>query len=205
MDLVVLHDALSRVLALRRSKAVSRCAANMLSFERLVMKKNLLRFIVLVVLTLISAPGVYAQGGAKNGPDPSTIRDPELEKDSLHNLEVARQYFKLKKAYVAALQRCEEIIAGNPTFAKIDEALFIAGESDLYLSQSKGKQRPSLYVRHDGAEKRSLTPEEFREEARGYLSQLVNNHPNSSFRKQAEEDLQLLGGVKPKTAENSKQ
>ena len=42
------------------------------------------------------------------------VRDPDLETDSHHNLEVARNYFKLKKAYVAALKRCEEIIAGNP-------------------------------------------------------------------------------------------
>ena len=71
----------------------------------------------------------FGQGRAKTGPDPSTIRDVELEKDSLHNLEVARHYFKLKKAYVAALKRCEEIDAGNPTFAKMDEVLFIAGKA----------------------------------------------------------------------------
>ena len=82
----------------------------------------------------------HAQGKAKTGPDPSTIRDPDLEKDSLHNLEVARNYFKLKKAYVAALKRCEEIIAGNPNFAEIEEALFMAGESSLSLAENKGKQ-----------------------------------------------------------------
>src|SRR6266550_5430064 len=95
---------------------------------------------VLLFVVLSCAPGAYAQGGVRSGPDPSTLRDPDLEKDSLHNLEGARHYFKLKKAYVAALQRCEEIIAGNPNFAKIDKALFIAGESNLYLSEGKGKQ-----------------------------------------------------------------
>jgi sugar phosphate isomerase/epimerase len=79
-----------------------------------------------------------AQGGAKQGPE--VVRDPDMEKDSLHNLEVARQYFKLRKAYKASLARCEEIIAGNPTFSKIDEVLFIAGESSLRLSENKGKQ-----------------------------------------------------------------
>jgi outer membrane protein assembly factor BamD (BamD/ComL family) len=37
-----------------------------------------------------------------------------------------------------------------------------------------------------------------REDARDYLSQLVNGYPDSSFRKQAEEDLKGLGGPKPK-------
>jgi hypothetical protein len=168
------------------------------------MKRNSLLLIVFLFALLLCAPAAFAQGGAKKGPPPATVRDPDLEKDSLHDLDVARQYFKLKKAYVAALQRCEEIIAANPTFAKIDEALFIAGESSLYLAEGKGKQKSSLYVRHDGGEKRTLTPDEFREEARGYLSQLAKDHPSSSFRKQAEEDLQALGSPTAKT-ETSKQ
>ena len=36
-----------------------------------------------------SAPAAFAQG-VKSGPDPSTLRDPDLERDSLHNLEVAK-------------------------------------------------------------------------------------------------------------------
>src|SRR5512132_4361522 len=95
-------------------------------------------FSLLFLLFLSSAPPIYAQRAVRTGPDPSTIRDPDLEKDSLHNLEVARNYFKLKKAYVAALNRCEEIIAGNPNFAKIDEVLLMAGQSSLWLADSKG-------------------------------------------------------------------
>src|SRR6266849_8468144 len=101
------------------------------------MKKFCLLAICLLVL-FVGAPLARAQGNAKQGPD--VMRDPELEKDSLHDLEVARHYFKLKKAYIAALQRCEEIIAGNPVFSKIDEVLFIAGESSLRLAENKGKQ-----------------------------------------------------------------
>ena len=67
-------------------------------------------FVVLLFVFLVCGPAVYAQGGVRSGPDPSTIRDPDLEKDSLHNLEVARHYFKLKKAYVAAIKRCEEML-----------------------------------------------------------------------------------------------
>jgi len=147
------------------------------------MKKLCLIAICSLALFVV-VPVTRAQGGAKHGPEVS--RDPGLEKDSQHNLEVARHYFKLKKAYVAALQRCEEIIAGNPTYAKIDEVLFIAGESSLRLAESKGKQTSK-----DSSDK-------LRDDARGYLSQLVNDYPGSSFRKQAEEDLKPLGGPKPK-------
>jgi hypothetical protein len=143
---------------------------------------------------VVTAPLVHAQGGVKAGPDPSTIRDPELEKDSLHNLEVARNYFKLKKAYVAALKRCEEIIAGNPNFARIEEVLLIAGESSLALAESKGKQAPSLYVTSDSGGKRTLKAEEFREMGRDYLTRLVNDYPEGRFRQQAEADLQAVGG-----------
>ncbi len=168
------------------------------------MRKNRLLLVALLFAFICCGPGVYAQSGAKSGPDPSTIRDPDLEKDSLHSLEVARLYFKLRKAYVAALQRCEEIIAGNPNFARIEEVLFIAGESSRSLAENKGKQRSSLYVIHDGDNKRALTREEFRELARSYLSRLLTDYPNSSFRKQAEEGLRALGGPIPKT-EGSKQ
>jgi hypothetical protein len=101
--------------------------------------KSKFLFVFVILFVLFVAPSTFAQGGVKSGPDPSTLRDPDLERDSHHNLEVARNYFKLKKAYVAALKRCEEIIAGNPNFAKIDEVLLMAGQSSLWLSQNKGK------------------------------------------------------------------
>src|SRR5215831_20195111 len=107
-------------------------------------------FWLMLLLVFCCAPSIYAQGSVKTGPDPSTIRDPDLEKDSLHNLEVARNYFKLKKAYVASLKRCEEIIAGNPTFSKIEEVLLMAGQSSIWLADGKGKQNPSQYVTYEG-------------------------------------------------------
>jgi hypothetical protein len=162
------------------------------------MKKNFLPIALLMFSMLLGAPAVCAQGKAKTGPDPSTIRDPDLEKDSLHNFEVARNYFKLKKAYVAALKRCEEIIAGNPNFARIEEVLIMAGESSLFLADAKGKQSSSLYVVFDGTTKRSLTADEFRELGREYLTRLITDYPDSSFRKQAEEDLTALGTAKVK-------
>jgi outer membrane protein assembly factor BamD (BamD/ComL family) len=152
---------------------------------------------VLFALVLL-APAARAQGNAKLGPEVAQ-RDPELEKDSKHNLEVAHESFKLKKAYAGALMRCEEIIAGDPGFSKFDEVLLIAGESSLYLSENKGKQRPSAYIAHDQSNnRRTLRPEEFRELAHDYLSRLVNDYPDSPYRQQAEEDLKPLGGPKPK-------
>jgi hypothetical protein len=163
------------------------------------MRKNLLPVAFLVFSMLLCAPAVFAQGKAKTGPDPSTIRDPDLERDSLHNLEVARNYFKLKKAYVATLKRCEEIIAGNPNFARIEEALFMAGESSLFLAENKGKQSPSLYVNFDGTTKRTLSADEFRELGREYLTRLITDYPNGRYRKQAESDLAALGSARVKT------
>jgi len=138
----------------------------------------------MIAIAMLLTTGVIRAQGAKQGPD--VMRDPDVEKESLHNLDVARQYFKLKKAYKASLDRCEEIIAGNPTFSKIDEVLFIAGESNLRLADEKGKQKVKT------------EPDKLREAARDYLSQLVHDYPQSKFRSQALDDLKPLGGPKPK-------
>ncbi len=157
------------------------------------MKKLALLITLFAAALIYAAPSVRAQGTARS-PDASTLRDADLEKDSLHNLEVAWQYFKLKKAYLASLKRAEEIVAGNPNFAKIDKTLYIAGMSNFYLSQNRGKQKMDSIP-----EKSRQTPERYREEARNYLSQLVNNYPDSSFHKQALDALRDLGGALPKT------
>lgn len=155
------------------------------------MKKFLLLITFFVAALLVSAPQVRAQGSASRGPEQSTVRDPEMEKDSMHNLEVARQYFKLKKAYLASLKRCEEIIAGNPTFSKIDEVYYIAGISSLRLSEGKGKQKQLPT---------DTTSDKLRDDAREYLSQVYYNFPDSPFRKDAEKELKALGGPKAKDA-----
>ena len=156
-----------------------------------------MKILLLLLLFVIAAPVSYAQGGVKSGPDPSTLRDPDLERDSYHNLEVARNYFKLKKAYVAALKRCEEIIAGNPNFAKIEEVLLMAVQSSLWLSQNKGKQKPEQYVSFEGGEKRTLTSTQFREMGVDYLKKLINDYPNGEYAKQAQEELRSLETPKP--------
>jgi len=170
------------------------------------MRSLLILPVVLATAISICALTSFAQGRAKTGPDPATIRDAELEKDSLHNLEVARHYFKQKKAYLAALRRCEEIDAGNPNFAKMDEVLYMAGESSLRLAESGGVQKtkkvmPDAMLAKDKQELKYKTPEELRVDARVYLSRLVAEYPNSTFRGQAEPDLQALGGpIKPEDA-----
>src|SRR5436190_15943884 len=118
------------------------------------MKKFCLVTLIALAVFIVAPAAALAQGGAKQ---PDVVRDPDMEKDSLHNLEVARQYFKLRKAYVAALERCEEVWAGNPTFSKIDEILYIAGQSSLNLAESKGKQKSNQYVIHEGDKKKTLT------------------------------------------------
>lgn len=148
------------------------------------MRKPILLFVALLAFGL-GAASVRAQGTVRE-PDSAAMRDPLLEKDSLHNLDAAWQYFKLKKAYRASLSRAEEIIAGYPNFSKVDEALYIAGMSNLYLSEKKGKQPPVLPV------------EKHRTEARAYLSRLVSDYPDSKYRKDAEEELGSLGGALPK-------
>src|SRR5215467_12607104 len=144
----------------------------------MVMRNPFVLTMLLFCALVFTAPAVYAQGGVKSGPDPSTLRDPDLEKDSLHNLEVARNYFKLKKAYVASLMRLEEIIAGNPNFSKIEEVLLMAGQSSIWLADGKGKQNPAQYVTYEGGQKHTLTPEQFREMGRDFLTRLVNDYPD---------------------------
>jgi len=160
------------------------------------MLKQLICMMLLGAAMGATAATVQAQGGAKQGP--TVVRDLDMEQESLHNLEVARQYFKLRKAYVASLERCEEVLAGYPTFSKIDEILYIAGSSSLNLSDARGKQKPDQYVIREGEKKTTLTPQEFRDKARDYLSQLVNDYPQSKFKDEALADLKSLGGPKPK-------
>lgn len=139
------------------------------------------------LMLLVFCAGVTtarAQGGLKSGPDLTVLRDSALEQESLHNLEVARHYFKLKKAYKAAVTRCEEIIAGNPTFTRLDEVLYIAGASSLRMSENRGKQKTTTPV------------EKLREDAREYLSRVVSEFPDSEFRERAENDLRQLGEAK---------
>jgi len=156
--------------------------------------------LILTACGVALAFGVAAQaraqtGAVRSGADPAALRDVESEKAAKHELEVARHYFKNKKAYYAAFKRCEELAAGYPEFYKIDEVLYIAGMSSLYLSEGKGKQKPPDSTPE---KKEEFSPENMRATARDYLTRLVNDHPKSDFLKEAKEALALLGEEKPK-------
>ncbi len=160
--------------------------------------KRLIHLIVGATLAvLFVTAGARAQtGSAKAEQDASAIRDIESEKAAKHELEVARHYFKNKKAYYAAFKRCEELAAGYPEFRRIDEVLYIAGMSSLYLSEGKGKQKAPSATAEQAQE---FSPESLRATAREYLARVVNDFPESDFRKEAQDALARLGeAAKPK-------
>lgn len=144
-----------------------------------VMRKNLLVFFA--VALLFSVPAI-----AQRNIEPKIDTDPVLEADAKHNLDVAKQYFLLKKAYKAVLMRFEETYAAYPAFSKMDEFLYYAGMSSYYLSQNKGKQKIDSKTEGDLAR---YSPKRLREDAQAYLAQLVEKYPESKFRADAEKTL----------------
>lgn len=152
------------------------------------MKKAIL-FFSLIISFLVFSGNSFAQKNI----EPQIERDPILEADAKHNLEVAWQYFKLKKAYKAALDRCEETIAAHPAFSKMDEILYVSGMSSYYLSMNKGKQKINLKTEKD---KERFAPEKLRENAEAYLAMLVEKYPDSKYKSDAEETLKVLKGDK---------
>ena len=162
------------------------------------MKRLMLKACGVALAALVGAAGAHAQSGTvAAGPNPAAVRDVESERAAKHELEVARHYFKNKKAYYAAFKRCEELAAGYPEFYKLDEVLYIAGMSSLYLSEGKGKQKLPASTPEKAQE---FTPETLRASAREYLTRLVDDFPKSGFRKDAQEALARLGESKPEAA-----
>jgi outer membrane protein assembly factor BamD (BamD/ComL family) len=160
------------------------------------MKRSIITVCGVALALALSAIAGRAQSGTiAGGPDSSVVRDVEAEASAKHELGVARHYFKGKKAYFAAFKRCEELIAGYPEFSRIDEVLYIAGMSSLYLSEGKGKQQPPKSTPEKAQE---FAPENMRATARDYLSRVVNDFPQSDFRKDAQEALNRLGDAKSK-------
>ena len=147
-------------------------------------KFSILLSVVIVVLcsgTLIAQRNVT----------PAVIRDPILEQDAKHNLDVAFQAYTLKKAYKGVLLRFEETYAAYPEFSKIDEFLYLAGMSSYYLSENKGKQKVDL---KSVKEKDKYAPVKLKEDAVAYLSTLLDKYPQSQYHAEAEKTLALLKG-----------
>ncbi len=113
-------------------------------------------------------------------------RDPIAESEAQHNLEVAKNYFLLKKAYKAVLERFEETFAAYPDFSRMDEFLYYAGMSSWYLSNNAGKQKVDMKI-PDQAKK--YEPEKLRVEAAAYLTQIGGKYPNSKFLADAKKAL----------------
>lgn len=115
--------------------------------------------------------------------------DPVLEADAKHNLDVALQYYRLKKAYKSVLMRFEETLAAYPQFSKMDEFLYIAGMSSYYLSRNEGKQKVNLKSER---EKDKYAPEKLKEDAIAYFSMIIDKYPDSKFREDAEKTLKEI-------------
>jgi outer membrane protein assembly factor BamD (BamD/ComL family) len=150
------------------------------------MKKALLIF-SFIFLTFTSA--TFAQKQIEQ----QVQRDPILEADAKHNLDVAEQYFKLKKAYKAVILRFEETFAAYPEFSKMDEFLYYAGMSSFYLSDNKGKQKLDAKSEKD---KEKFAPDKLREDAKTYLSTIVEKYPQSIYKEEAEKTLKELQAKK---------
>ena len=118
---------------------------------------------------------VHAQQGVGRG-SIAAPRDPELEKQSIHSLEVAQYYFKRKpvkgdkgsaeRLNKAVESRLQEIIDLNPNFSRMDEVYFLLGE---------------VYKRTDE-----------RDKEQEYLTKLLKEFPDSQFAKEAKQQLDAL-------------
>lgn len=121
-------------------------------------------------------------------------RDPVLERDAKHNLDVAWQAFKpLKRAYKQVLGRFEETYAAYPEFSKMDEFLYLAGMASYYLSKNEGKQKVNLKL---PKEKEKYAPEKLREDAEAYLAKMLELNPQSKYKEEAERTLAELRAKK---------
>jgi outer membrane protein assembly factor BamD (BamD/ComL family) len=136
-------------------------------------------------LLLFTIPGI-----AQRNPTPAIDRDPLLEADAKHNLDVARQAFApLKKAYKQVIMRFEETYAAYPEFSQMDEFLYLAGMSSWYLSENKGNQKVDL---NSDKEREKFAPAKLKDEAAAYLWTIIEKYPESKFRADAIRNLKLI-------------
>jgi len=150
-----------------------------------VMKRNFLVLFFTIFGLFIFSGAALAQKQIEQ----QIQRDPILEADANHNLEVSQQYFKTKKAYKAVLMRFEETFAAYPEYSKMDEFLYLAGMSSYYLSQNKGKQKIDT---NSEREKAKFAPEKMLENAIGYFSAIADKYPQSTYKSEAEKMLKEL-------------
>jgi outer membrane protein assembly factor BamD (BamD/ComL family) len=142
-----------------------------------------------LLLGLIAGLSVFASVAACQRNVTPTV-DPILEADAKHNLDVARQAFSpLKKAYKQVLMRFDETFAAYPDFTAMDEFLYMAGVSSIYLAEGKGKQTVNP---KSEKEMKRFAPDRLKTDAEAFLSMLVDKYPQSKFKSDAEKTLAEL-------------
>lgn len=147
------------------------------------MKRSFLAIFAATILFSITA---FAQRNVT----PAIDRDPLLEADAKHNLDVAWQAFKPgRKAYKQVLLRFEETFAAYPEFSKMDEFLYLAGMSSYYLSKNEGRQKINFNSEKD---KEKFAPEKLRQDAAAYFALMLEKNPHSSYKAEAEKILKEL-------------
>ncbi|MFV0390073.1 MAG: hypothetical protein ACK5NT_15120 [Pyrinomonadaceae bacterium] len=150
-----------------------------------------------ILLTLALFAFVSLSTAQTKTDDQPTVTQ-SIEVDSLHNLSVAWQYFKSKKAYQSSLMRTDETLVANPAFSKIDEVLYIAGMSCYYLLNNKGKQKLNFALMSD-AEKERFSSDRLREDAYVYLGMLIEDHADSKYAKKAKKYFDELDKSRKKS------
>lgn len=122
------------------------------------------KYFVITFFLTIANFAVFAQGPAKGKLDPD--RDPLLEVEAKHNLEVARWSITKRKAYKGGLDRLQEIFDTYPTFSRIDEVVYWMGEANLKLNDL--------------------------EKAKEFYDKLLKDYPESEFVKKSKEQLEKM-------------
>jgi len=147
-----------------------------------------MKLVLFVAILLALSMPTFAQRNVVQAVE----RDPIAESEAKHNLEVAKNYFLLKKAYKAVLERFEETFAAYPDFSRMDEFLYYAGMSSLYLSNNEGKQKVNMKI-PDQAKR--YEPARLRVEAAAYLTQIGEKYPESKFLADAKKALAKISAT----------
>lgn len=149
------------------------------------MKLKLVAFVFSLAALITMSTAVSAQRNVSMAIE----RDPIMEADAKHNLDVAWNAYKLKKAYKGVLMRFEETYAAYPEFSKIDEFLYLAGMASYYLSEGKGNQKIDPKTEKNPEK---YEPVKLKEDAVAYLSTIVDKYPESKYRDDAEKTIRLI-------------
>ena len=130
------------------------------------MKSIAVLMLLFIVLLIGAGTDARAQGPARGKVD--STRDPLMETNAIHSLDVARWYLTKRKAYEGARDRLQEIVDTYPEFSRMDEVVFLLGEASVKLNKP--------------------------EKAVEYYERLVKDFGGSEFAKKARERLKELKG-----------